>query len=77
MSLAFIYSAVPTCLVVYVQKSDFHFPRVVIVVKKCTMPCPGSLLLFCTAQQQDTFVATACDQSYTFVQPAVQTARWS
>jgi len=33
------------------------------------MPSPGSLFLFCTAQQQDTFVATAYDQSYTFAQP--------
>jgi len=32
-------------------------------------------LLFCTVQQQDTF--GACDQSDTFVQPAVQTAGWS
>jgi len=36
---------------------------------------PGSLLLFCTAQQNDTF--GTYDQSYTFVLPAVQTARWS
>ena len=39
------------------------------------MPSPGSLLLFCSAQQQDTF--GAYDQSYTFTQPAVQTDRWS
>jgi len=39
------------------------------------MSSPGSLLLFCTAWQQDTF--SAYDQSYTFAQPAVQTARWS
>jgi len=37
------------------------------------MSSPGSLILFCTAQQQDTF--GAYDQSYTFAQPAVQTAR--
>jgi len=78
MGLAFICPAPPTCLVVYVQKSDFHFINVfcvVIVIKKCIMSSPGSLPLFCTAKQQDTF--GAYDQSYTFAQPAVQTARWS
>jgi len=52
MGLAFIYPALPTCLVVYVQKSDFHLVNVVcevIVVKKCAMSSPGSLLIFCTA----------------------------
>jgi len=41
------------------------------------MSTPGSLILFCrpAAQQQDTF--GACDQSYTFAQPAVHTAGWS
>jgi len=39
------------------------------------MSSAGSLLLFCTAQLQDTF--GAYDQSYTLTQPAVQTARWS
>jgi len=37
MGLAFIYPALPTCLVAYVQKSDFHFINVfcaVIVLKK-------------------------------------------
>jgi len=37
MGLAFIYPALPTCLFVYVQKSDFHLINVfcvVIVVKK-------------------------------------------
>jgi len=65
-------------VVVYIQKSDFHFINmfcVVIVVRKCTMSCPGGLLLFCIALQQDTF--GAYDQNYTFAQPAVQTARWS
>jgi len=36
MGLAFIYAALPTCLVVYVQKFDFHLINVfcvVIVVK--------------------------------------------
>ena len=33
------------------------------------MPSPGSLVLFCTAQQQDTF--GTYDKSYTFTQPAV------
>jgi len=52
MGLAFIYPVLSTCLVVYVQKSDFHLIStfyVVIVVKKCTMSGPGSLLLYCTA----------------------------
>jgi len=39
------------------------------------MSSPGSLLSFHTAQQQDAF--GAYDQSYTFAQPAVQTATWS
>jgi len=39
------------------------------------MSSPGGLLLFCTAQQQDT--SDAYDQGYTIAQPAVQTARWS
>ena len=42
MSLTFIYPALPTCLVVYVQKSDFHLINVfcvVIVVKKCKLLC--------------------------------------
>jgi len=36
MGLAFIYLALPTCLVVYVQKSDFHLINVicVVIVKK-------------------------------------------
>ena len=37
MGITFIYPALPTCLVVYVQKSDFHLTNVscvVIVVKK-------------------------------------------
>jgi len=38
------------------------------------MSSPGSLLLVCT-EQQDT--VGAYDQSYTFAQPAVHTARWS
>jgi len=32
MGLAFTYPALPTCLVVYVQKSDFHFINVFCVV---------------------------------------------
>jgi len=36
------------------------------------MASSGSLVVFCTAQKQDTF--RAHDQSYTFAQPAVQTA---
>jgi len=38
------------------------------------MSSPGSPLLICTAQQQDT--SSAYDQSYTFAQLAVQTAIW-
>jgi len=52
MGLAFIYPALPTCLVVYAQKSDCHLSNgfcVVIVVKKFIISSPGSLLLFCTA----------------------------
>jgi len=32
MGVAFIYPALPTCLVVYVQKSDFHLINVFCVV---------------------------------------------
>jgi len=42
MGLAFIYPVLPTCLVVYVQKSDFHLINVfcvVIVVEKCRLLC--------------------------------------
>jgi len=59
MGFAFIYLALPTCLLVYVQKSDFHLINVFCVVigrKKCSMSRPGSLLLFCTAEQQETFL---------------------
>jgi len=53
MGLAFVYPALPTCLVVYVQTLDFHLINVfdvVIVVKKCIMSTPcGLVLLFCTA----------------------------
>jgi len=48
---------------------------VVIAVKKCIMSSSGSLLVFWTAQKQDTFGAYY--QSYPSAQPAVQTARWS
>jgi len=48
---------------------------VAIVVKKCIMTSPGSLLVCCTAQKQDTF--GAYDESNAFAQPVVQTARWS
>jgi len=44
MGLAFIYPALPTCLVVYIQKSNFHLINifcVVIVVKKCRLLCLG------------------------------------
>jgi len=49
MGLAFIYPALPMCLVLYVQKPDFHLINVfcvVIVVKKCIMSSPSSLHLF-------------------------------
>jgi len=42
MGLAFIYPLLPTCLVVSVQKSDFHLINVfcvVIVIKKCRLQC--------------------------------------
>jgi len=32
MGLAFIYPALPTCIVVYVQKSDLHFINIFCVV---------------------------------------------
>jgi len=55
------------CLVVYVHKSDLQLINifcVVIVAKKCIVATSGSLLIFCTAQKQDTF--GAYDQSYKF-----------
>jgi len=42
MGLAFIYPAMPTCLVIYVQKSDFYLINVfcvVIFVKNCRLLC--------------------------------------
>jgi len=42
MGLAFICPALPTCLVVYVQKSDFYLINVfcvAIVVKNCKLLC--------------------------------------
>ena len=42
MGFAFVYPALPTCLVVYVKKSDFHFINVfcvVIVIKRCRLLC--------------------------------------
>jgi len=58
MGLAFIYLALSTCLVVYFQKSCFHLINVfcVVIVVKNVLSRPGSLLLFCTAWQQDTFL---------------------
>jgi len=47
MGLAFIYPALPTCLVVYVQKSDFHMINVfcvVIIVEKCRLLCLAQVL---------------------------------
>jgi len=47
MSLAFIYLTLPTYLVVYVQKSNFHLINVfcvVIVVKKCRLLCPAHVV---------------------------------
>jgi len=47
MALAFIYPALPTCLVVYVQKSDFHMINVfcvVLVVKKCGLLCLAQVI---------------------------------
>jgi len=51
MGLGFIYLALLTCLVVYVQKSDFHLINVfcVVLVVKNVLSRPGSLLLFCAA----------------------------
>ena len=55
------------CLVVYFHKSDLHLINiscVVLVVKKCIAATSGNLLIFCTAQKQDTL--GAYDQSYKF-----------
>jgi len=49
MGLALIYSALPTCLVVYVQKSDVHLINVfcvVILVKKCRLLCLAQVVFF-------------------------------
>ena len=43
--------------------------------KKFIIAGPGGLLVFFTAWKQDIFGAYG--QSYTFAQPALQTARWS
>jgi len=48
MGLALIYPALPTHLVVYVQKSDFYLINVlcvVIVVKKCKPLCLAQVVL--------------------------------
>jgi len=47
----------------------------VVIVKKGMIASLDYHLVFCTACKQDTY--SAYDQSYTFAQPAVQTARWS
>jgi len=49
MRLAFLYPALPTCLVVSVQKSDFHLINVfcvVIVVKKRKLLCLTQVVFF-------------------------------
>jgi len=49
MGLAFIYPALPTCLILHVEKSDFHLINVfceVVVVKKCPMSSPGVFSYF-------------------------------
>jgi len=64
----------PSCI-----RPEVRFPLdhnvfcAVFVVGRCIMASAGSLLAFCTAQKQDSF--GAYDQIYTYVQPAVQTAR--
>jgi len=48
--LAFIYQALSTCLVVYIQKSDFHLITIfceVIVVKKCRLLCRAQVVFSC------------------------------
>ena len=50
MGLAFISLALPTCLVVYVQKSDFHLINVfcvAVVVKKCRLLCLTQVVFSC------------------------------
>jgi len=76
----FIYLALSTCLVLYIQKSDFYLVNVfcaVIIVKKCTVFSLGSLFLFCTIEKPDTLKFDPYDQSYAFTKSAVQIDRWS
>ena len=65
-------------VVVYVHKSDLRLINIfcaVIVVKKCIMATLGSLLIFCTAYKQDTFVLMT--KVTNFAHSAVQTEKWS
>jgi len=51
IGLAFIYPALPTCLVVYIQKSRLPLDTLFLCsdcCKWCNMSSPGGLLLFST-----------------------------
>jgi len=81
MGLAFIHPALPACLVVYIQKSDFHLINVfcvVIVVKKCRILCLSQVVFsyFVLHSSKIPLVAYLPPRD-TFAQPAVQTASWS
>jgi len=65
MDLAFIYPALPTCLVVYVQKLDFHLINVfcvVIVVKKRKLLCLAKLVFsyFVLHSNNGSFLKQTC-----------------
>jgi len=76
MALLFIYPALPTCLVVYVQKSGFHLINVFceeIVVKNAL--CLAQVVFSCFVLHTSKIPLVLNDQSYKFAQPAVKTAR--
>jgi len=72
--------ALPTCLVVYVRKSDFHLINVfcvVVVVKQSRLLCLAQVVFSYFVLHSSKIPLVSYDQSYTFAQPADQTARWS
>jgi len=76
MGLAFIYPALPTCLVVYVQKLDFLLINmfcVVIAIKNVDYLCLAQVVFSHFLLHSSRYLWC----SYTFAQPGVQTARWS
>jgi len=71
MGLALICPALPTCLVVYTQKSDFRLINVfcvVIVVKKCRLQCLAQVVFSYFVLHSSKI---PYEQGYTFSQPAV------